>query len=223
MSSMPERAGNILGRFRSARRLAAIALTLALGSACREPTASLTARGVRDIVAGDPHFLQLAPNAPPYAEMSASFYAKRTEERGVEIYFHPAPGAIDSTKFLDFRVPAGALATAPDGTPYTDADSVLITVTVTDPQRMIVTFEPSGLRFAVDNPAQMTLSFLEADNDVNADGAVDTTDAMLKSELAIWVQETPGAPWSKLPSTVFLDVEQLVVAVPGFSGYAAAY
>lgn len=214
-------------RFRWLRRtpLAAAGLSLMLASAwsCRELATVPIVRGARDAAPVDPHFLRLGATAPFYATLSGSFYAKRTEDRGVTIYFHATPGAKDSTKFLDFQVPAGALATAPDGTPYTDADSVLINVTVTDPQRMIVTFEPSGLKFSQSTPAQMTLSFLRADDDVNGDGLIDSADASLKTQLHIWGQETPGGVWTRMPSALFLDVEELVVGIPGFSGYAAAY
>jgi hypothetical protein len=221
---MPGRAGTSFTLIRRAPLLVmATSLTLVVGWSCREAVTLPVAGATHDLVPVDPHFLRLAADAPPYAALSASFYATRTEERGVAIYFQATPGAVDSTKFLDFRVPVGALATAPDGTAYADGDSVLITVTVTDPQRMIVTFEPSGLRFSAAVPAQMTLSFFDADADVNGDGLVDSTDTALKAQLTVWGQEMPGGPWTSLPTTLLLDAEQLVVGIPGFSGYAAAY
>jgi hypothetical protein len=100
---------------------------------------------------------------------------------------------------------------------------VLINVTITDPDHMIVQFQPSGLKFSPQSPAALQLSFLEADNDVNADGVVNAQDSALKSQLSIWVQESAGGLWTQLSSTLVLDLEQLTVDIRGFSGYAAAY
>jgi hypothetical protein len=172
---------------------------------------------------GDLHFLRTRAGAPPLASLSASFYAKRGESRGVTLYYHALAGETDSAKFLDFRVPAGALATSPDGRTYLPGDSVLIRVTITDPAHMVVQFEPSGLKFSPESPARLGLSFLEADNDLDQDGVVNGNDDQLRGQLAIWVQETPGGLWTKMSSALFLDLEELEVNVAGFSGYAAAY
>jgi hypothetical protein len=88
---------------------------------------------------------------------------------------------------------------------------------------MRVQFEPSGLKFSTASPAQLELSFREADDDLNADGVMDAQDTALKEQLAIWVQESPGGLWTKLSSALFLDLEELEVDITGFSGYAAAY
>jgi hypothetical protein len=161
--------------------------------------------------------------APPLAGLSASFYAKLGEERGVAIYYHAEPSALDSVKFLDFRVPAGALMTSPDGRAYLPGDSVLISVTITDPDHMIVQFQPSGLKFSPQSPAALQLSFLQADNDLNGDGVVNAQDSALKAQLSIWVQESAGGLWTQVSSTLSLDLEELTASIGGFSGYAAAY
>jgi hypothetical protein len=171
----------------------------------------------------DMHFLRTRLAAPPYVTLSTSFYAKRGVDRNVSIYYRPRPGATDSTKFLDFRVPAGALAISPDGRRYLPGDSVLIRVKVTDPVRMIVTFEPSGLKFSPESPARLELSFNEADEDIDGDGVVNAQDSALKAQLAVWVQESAGGLWTKMSSVLFLDFNELETAIPGFSGYAAAY
>jgi hypothetical protein len=175
------------------------------------------------LATSDMHFLRPRTGAPAFVSLSASFYAKLGEDRSVAIYYHATPGAADSVKFLDFRVFAGSLATSPEGRTYLPRDSVLITVTITDPARMQVQFEPSGLKFSTASPAQLELSFREADDDLNADGVMDAQDTALKEQLAIWVQESPGGLWTKLSSALFLDLEELVADVAGFSGYAAAY
>jgi hypothetical protein len=176
-----------------------------------------------DLASSDMHFLRTRTGAPPLAELSASFYAKLGEDRGVAIYYHAEPGALDSVKFLDFRVPPGALMTSPDGRAYMPGDSVLISVTITDPDHMILQFQPSGLKFSPQSPAALQLSFLQADNDLNGDGVVDAQDSALKAQLSIWVQESAGGLWTQLSSTLALDLEELTVGIGGFSGYAAAY
>jgi hypothetical protein len=176
-----------------------------------------------DLASGDLHFLRTRNSAPSFAELSTSFYAKRGEDRSVAIYYRPEPGAMDSVRFLDFQVPAGALMTSPEGRPYLPGDSVLIRVTITDPDRMIVQFEPSGLKFSPDSLATLKLSFLEGDNDLNRDGVVDAQDEALKAQLSIWVQESAGGLWTKLSSALVLNLEQLTANIGGFSGYAMAY
>jgi hypothetical protein len=199
------------------RQLSILTLVLILGS-CRASISSPDSRATADL-----HFLRTRAGAPALAQLSMSFYAKRGEDRSLSIYYHAVPGASDSVKFLDFRVPAGALATSPDGRTYVAGDSVLITATVTDPARMLVRFEPSGLRFSAEQPAELELSFGEADEDLNDDGVVDSQDGALKGQLAVWVQESPSASWTRMSSALFLDLAQLSTKVPGFSGYAVAY
>jgi hypothetical protein len=177
----------------------------------------------RDLASSEPHFLRSRAGAPAYAALSASFYAKLDEAREVSIYYHPLDGAADSTQFLRFLVPAGALATSPEGRAYAAGDSVLINVAITDPARMVVAFEPSGLKFSPTIPATLELSFEQADGDLNQDGVVDGTDIALETQLSLWVRETANGAWAKLPSSLFLDRQKLEAAIPGFSGYAAAY
>jgi hypothetical protein len=171
----------------------------------------------------DLHFLRTKAGAPSLATLSDSFYAKRGEDRAITIYYHALPGAKDSVKLLDFRVRAGSLATSPDGRTYLPGDSVLIRVTITDSARMMVQFEPSGLKFSPASPATLELSFFEADDDLDQDGFVNARDAELKTQLAVWVQETRGGLWTKLSGALFLDLKELETDIPGFSGYAAAY
>jgi hypothetical protein len=78
--------------------------------------------------------------------------------------------------------------------------------------------------FASDDPARLTLKYVEADADLNDDGRVDPTDVMLKLQLGIWRQESEGAPWILLPSSVSLeDSDEVEADVPGFTNYAIAY
>jgi hypothetical protein len=115
------------------------------------------------------------------------------------------------------------LLTRPDGTPIATGDSILITITVVDAARMILDMQPSGLRFSPSDPADLKISFFEADDDVNQDGSVDDTDATLLTRLAIWRRETAASPWVKLTSTIAFELDQVEADLLGFTGYAIAY
>jgi hypothetical protein len=198
--------------------LAASCVAILISGACHERIAGVDRRSTDQL-----HLLRTRTSAPPLAALSASFYAKRGEDRDVALYYHALAGAIDSTRLLALHVPAGALASAPDGRVYAPGDSVLITVTVTDPVHMIVSFEPAGLTFSSAEPAHLEMSLAQIDRDLNQDGVVDALDTQLEAEVALWVQEIPGGLWTRLTTAFFLDLQSLDGAIPGFSGYAAAY
>jgi hypothetical protein len=198
--------------------LAASCVAILLSGACHERIAGVERRSTDQL-----HFLRTRTGAPPLAALSASFYAKRGADRDVALYYHALAGATDSVRLLALHVPAGALASAPDGRVYAPGDSVLITVTVADPAHMIVSFQPTGLTFSSAEPARLEMSFAEIDPDLNQDGVVDALDAQLEAEVALWVQETPGGLWTRLTTALFLDLQSLDGAISGFSGYAAAY
>ncbi|CAN5912946.1 hypothetical protein BH11GEM1_BH11GEM1_02350 [soil metagenome] len=197
--------------------IAACAVTLL--ASCSDPTVPPSELRTTEQL----HFLRTRLDAPPLSSSMASFYAKRGSDRGVALYYRPRAGSKDSTRLLDFRVPSGSLAQRPDGRPFAAGDSVLITIRVTDPTRMIIAFEPSGLRFSSASPAQLELSFSNADDDVNDDGDVDVQDEEARTMLSVWVQEAPGGLWAKVKSALFLDLRELQGGIAGFSGYAAAY
>ncbi len=168
-------------------------------------------------------FVRSSPNAPPIGTLTASFYAKRGSDREIRLYYRPRPGRTDSTEFLRFRVRRDALSRKPDGTSFALNDSILITIRVADPSRLIVEFQPSGLRFNASEPAELKLSFREAGGDVDGDGDSDSTDRALERQLGIWFQEAAAQPWHSLTSTVFEDDDDIEAKVTGFTTYAVAY
>ena len=165
-------------------------------------------------------FLHPAAGAPSIANPVVSFYAKKGEDRSVQMVYHLAAGQKDSTVFIDLRVPARALAYRPDGTPFAVGDSVLITITLVDPTRLIADFEPIGLRFSPDRPAHLKISYAEADSDLNGDGTVNATDRRLTSQLRIWGQESAGDPWFGLNSVVDQGVHEVEAELGGFTSYS---
>ena len=200
-------------------RFVIVACAVSLLASCSDPTLPPSELRTTEQL----HFLRTRLDAPPLSSSTASFYAKRGSDRGVAVYFRPRAGSTDSTRLLDFRVPSGSLLLRPDGRPFAPGDSVLITIRVTDPVRMIIAFEPSGLKFSSVSPAQLELSFSNADDDVNDDGNVDAQDEEARKMLSVWVQEAPGGLWARVKSALFLDLRELQGGIAGFSGYAAAY
>ncbi|MBX6331161.1 MAG: hypothetical protein IRY91_04875 [Gemmatimonadaceae bacterium] len=170
-----------------------------------------------------PHFLQTAVGAPPLANPIVSFWASYDHGGEARIVYHALPSAGDSAVLLDFTVPSQSLLERPDGSRLGPGDSVLVTITVIDPIRMVAQFEPSGLRFSAARPAHLTLSLGEIDPDLNADGHVDATDDLLKGELHIWRQEQLGDPWTQLPTQVDLVLGTVAADISGFTNYAVAY
>ncbi|MEO7712848.1 MAG: hypothetical protein ABIV10_08020 [Gemmatimonadaceae bacterium] len=169
------------------------------------------------------HFLRPAADAPLLANPMLSFYAKRGEDREAFMYYQPRPGRSDSSVFMRFKVSATSLDRRPDGTVIQMGDSVLITIRLADPARLILDFQPSGLRFSVSKPADLKLDFRESSHDFDGDGDQDADDDRAKTALRIWKQEAPGLPWVRLASVTNFSLEELEADILGFTGYAIAY
>lgn len=193
----------------------ALAATLLLGCTSDGPAPP--------IQSFNPRFLRAAADAPPVANPVLSFYAKKGTDAEVFMYYRPRPGTADSTVFVRFRVDRGSLLSRPDGSAIATGDSVLITITLTDPQNLLLDMQPAGLRFSVLEPAEIKISFLEADDDLNDDGKVDASDAAAQAALAIWRRESAGLPWFRMASIVEVGTHEVEALVTGFTGYAIAW
>ena len=167
--------------------------------------------------------LHVLPDTPPLATTQTRFYAVKGRSAALDLYFHAAPGQVDSLKFLEFRIGSTSLDRRPDGSAIADGDSVLITLTVTDPSHLVVDFQPSGLLFAPNDKPTLRLYYTACGDDLNYDGRVDAGDVAIQSQLAIWRQEVPGQPWLKMGSVQISNLKELDAELPGFTGYAAAY
>lgn len=217
-------------RPRPHRLFTSIVLAALLAVACGRdalspstPSAARTASARDDVPQSTPHFLTTAPGSPPIANPVLSFWAKKGTEAVGTMYYSALAAAKDSTAFLTIRIRARSLATRPDGTPIAEGDSVLITLTLIDPVRLIVDCQPSGLKFFPDRPATLKMSFLHANEDLNGDGVVDSADLALLSTLQIWRREEGTDPWFAQPSDVSLALHEVEADIGGFSGYAVAY
>jgi hypothetical protein len=199
------------------RHLVLAAVVLAAAASCTDSTAP---DGDTERAATDLRLLAAPHSAPPLVTSQASFYAVKGRATGVDIWYRPAAGHTDSLKFLEFRVGSNSLDRRPDGTTIAAGDSVLISLTVTDPTHFIIEFQPSGLKFADADQPKLKISFAACGDDLNYDGKVDATDAAMLSSLALWRQEGPFQPWFKLTSTVTGSVKEVNAQLGGFTGYA---
>lgn len=150
-----------------------------------------------------------------------SFWARRGSGSGVEIRYQAADGTWQP--YLRLTVPSGALKLWPNGTKVADGDSVRITLAL-DTLQMVVQLEPTGLVFEEKSPARFEVWYTGADPDFDASGAVDETDHYIESNLlSVWVQESPGAPWSAVTSAQSLDQKRFTAGLRHFSGYAVSH
>lgn len=169
----------------------------------------------------EPTFFGNAPGAPPLAAQQVSFWAVKGQDRRVSLFYQPRPGRNDSTEFLRFRVRSRSLLAAPGGVPFQLGDSVLITLTVADSSRLIVEFQPAGLQFDPDRPAELEFRMDECDLDLNGDGVMDGADRALLRSSQVFRQETLTDPW--VPQSTLQAVTDFRTKVNGFTRYVVAY
>ena len=126
-------------------------------------------------------------------------------------------------EYLRLTLKKNSLLARPDGTPFANNDTVTITIRVLDPARMLFQLEPAGLTFSPSDPAELRINYDVANGDLDHNGQHDATDDTLEDHLGIWVQETPGAPFTRLTSLVAKNTKDIRADLPGFSRYAVSY
>jgi hypothetical protein len=171
---------------------------------------------------GQLHFVVQDAAAPPLYSTADSFYAKVGDGRELRLYYQDAIGN-PGEEFLRFEVPGDALLRKPDGSPFQALDSIKIVVRVLDPQKFVIDFEPSGLRFSPDHPARLKIEYLHSDHDYDGDGSVTSADSTIRSELDVWMNEPPSDLWFKQSGVNFESLEELDANILSFSQYAVAW
>jgi hypothetical protein len=166
--------------------------------------------------------VHVAPSSTPLFNSSASFYAKRGEDREVRIFFQDETGG-EGEEYLRLRVDAGSLLARPNGTPILPGDSVLIQVSVVDPAEMLFDLQPTGLTFNPAAPARLKIRYDHAAGDLNDDGVADGRDTSIENTLAIWRQESLTDPFVRLTSVLTIEIDEAEAELTGFSRYALAY
>ena len=195
-------------------------------SACHEdPTAPRQDRAPAQAVTATttPHFLQAKAGAPSIANPTIKFYAKKGQRKTVFMLYHARPGRRDSTDLIRFRLRENSLLRRPNGSQIRAGDSVLITLKLVDPVKLVVDFQPAGLRFNPQDPADLRIRWNETNPDVNRDGSVNQQDATLKQRLNIWRRESSTTPWVRTQSVVNVPSQECELDLTGFTRYAVAY
>jgi hypothetical protein len=165
--------------------------------------------------------IAVAPTSLPEATI-VRFYAVKGQSTEQRLYTVKPDGSRDA-EYLRFTLDGKTLLARPDGTPFVNGDSVLITISVLDQSRMMFQFEPSGLKFSPANPAELRISYAAAGGDLDNDGDHDSADDSLETRLAIWRQETPGTPFQRLSSLISTSDHDVRANLTGFSRYAVSY
>ncbi len=169
------------------------------------------------------NIVAVAPTADEPAASAVSFYAfrnKRSEGR-IGLSGHPGNGL--GNDYVRLIIPKDALLAYPDGTPFATKDSVLITIRVADPARILFEMEPSGLRFDPSAMPELRIRYDVADDDLDHNGRHDAADDSIEQHLGIWRQEAPGDQFVRLESVVTRHNNEVRTNLTGFSRYAIAY
>ena|SRR5687768_13850831 len=168
----------------------------------------------------DLNFVRLESSAAVTVRQ-ASFWAVKGATRTLIMRYAPRPGASQGERFVELEVGANTLLARPNGTPFLNGDSILITARLDDSNRLIMHFEPSGLTFNPLSPARLVMSYALADLDIDDDNDVDDRDRVLELRLQLWRQEQPGLPWLPLPS-LRLNNFEIEARLLGFTAFAMA-
>lgn len=168
------------------------------------------------------HIIRLAANAPPLFNSEVSFWAYRGRGTKGELFFQQ-PDGTRGEQYVELDLADQSLLAYPDGRLFADGDSVLITIRAVDPSRILIEFQPSGLRFDPEEPAELQIRYAHADEDFDDDGDEDEEDKEIEQVLGIWRQEEAGAPFIRLGTVRFEDLKELEARLLGFSRLAIAY
>ena len=167
---------------------------------------------------------EILPNLAPPAELSgtfeASFWAVAGEDRVLQIGYEYGG---ETYPLLMFEVEEEALYERPDGTRFSDGDSVLIDVSL-DLTRLLATFEPSGLRFSNEDPAIFTFWYDAAGGDLNGDGVVDGEDAEIEDALlGLWTQQLDRGSWDPVGAGQATSENLFEASIYHFTNYAVGW
>jgi hypothetical protein len=166
--------------------------------------------------------VRLPPSHPPLYSDTVSFLATKGQGAEASIYFADEGGG-PGEEYLRLKLGGNSLKARPDGTPMVDGDTVRITLRVVDSDSILFQFEPSGLAFSADDPAELKIHYAQCGGDFNDDGHVDNQDNEILGQLAIWRQPLLTDPYTRLSSVRVEDQEEIEAELTGFSRYAIAY
>jgi hypothetical protein len=164
----------------------------------------------------------LAVSAVPILDnYETSFWARRGERAVIEIRYRETDGSWKP--YIRFAIPEEGLYRRPDGSYFGSKDSILISVRV-DTTHLLVHFEPTGLVFNPSAPAEFSIWYTGAGDDLDGNGVADGNDEYIRRVLlGVWVQEHPGDPWESVAASHSLDDRVFTALLQHFSGYAVSH
>ena len=200
-------------RIRRIPTLLGAALCAWAAASCDNPA------GPKQVPGSELTFIRAAANAPPLDSLVVHVWAVAGENRQAVIRYEKV-GNYGGDICLEFKIPGNGLWKRPDGSVVAKGDSVLITITVVDPKQFNFRFEPSGVQFRADHPAELRVSYKWADPDRNGDGVVDSRDE--RFDFGFWKQETDASNWIETGTVKDADLEELRADIRSFTRYALA-
>jgi hypothetical protein len=193
-------------------RVGLIACALLIGtlSGCQDPSGTPVVDG------SDLLFIRQADTAPALEVSEVSFWVKAGDGKEVRMPY------VNGHDCLRFKVPGNGLLRYPDGTPFEEGDSVRITIRVAQAGFYNFEFQPAGLQFDPDHPAELRISYAYRDADTDQDGDVDANDELEFGDAAIWKQEAGDSFWTQIGTARLDDLDEFRAELNGFTRYALA-
>ncbi len=197
---------------------AGVLMAMALALACDDSTEP---DGDDVVPTDDLVFARLEPGVT-IPTRDTSFVVTAGERFELELFTDPEPGDDDGQEFFEFEVDEETLLRRPNGTLFQPGDTITIRVTVPG-NAYVFHFEPSGLQFNPDRPAELKISYADADDDFDDDGDTDDDDVAFESDLTIWRQQVLGGDWERLGASVHsIESDEIEFDVEHFTGFALA-
>jgi hypothetical protein len=166
--------------------------------------------------------IRLPQGHPRLYSDTVSFLAVKGQGAEGAIFFEDQEGQPED-EYLRLKLDGQSLKARPDGTPMVDGDTVRITLRVVDSDSILFQFEPSGLAFDPDHPAELQIHYSRCEGDFNDDGHVNDEDTTILDQLAIWRQPLLTDPYTRLVSVRVDEDSEMKAELTGFSRYAIAY
>ena len=178
--------------------------------------------GIEGVPEEELQVLMFPDSLLPLVTKDTSFWAVRGRDTTFVLRYQPQSGEQEGEEFLAFRVRQDALLERPNGTAFAEGDSIEIHIAVDETGRFLFDFQPSGLKFDPDEPAELRVYYLGLDGDLDGDGDVDADDNDIEENLRIWRQEAPGDLWYPVGTIRLKDIDELRGEIEGFTGFAVA-
>lgn len=203
--------------------VAAASLAFALAGVVTACADSSTEPEVVEVEESDLRFLRFPPDLRPLVTRAGSFWAVAGENRELVLRYAPEdPDDDEGDEFLRFKVSGNSLLRRPDGTRFQRGDSVRISVRVDEGGRFLFEFEPTGLIFDPEHPAELKVTYRRLGEDLDGDGDSDSDDDELERRMSVWKRERPGDPWRRVGTVKFEESKEVEAKIESFTGFCIA-